>query len=67
MKRIYSNNELAFSLLWISLYVVLMSAADGVSEMLGVAKIITAPLCIMMALFLFFWVRKNGLSEKYGF
>lgn len=67
MKRIYSKNELAFSLLWIGLYVVLMSAADGVSEMLGVAKIITAPLCIMMALFLFFWVRKNGLSEKYGF
>lgn len=67
MKGLYYKNELAFSLLWIGLYVFLMSAADGISDALGAAKCITAPLCTVMTLFLFFWIRRNGLSEKYGF
>lgn len=43
MREIYEKSELCFALIWIGIYVVLMSAADGVSETIGAAKIVTAP------------------------
>lgn len=66
MKKLYEKNELTFSLVWIIAYVVLFSAADNFSGSLGTEKIITAPFSIIFSLFLFFWIRNNGLSEKYG-
>lgn len=66
MKKLYEKNELTFSLIWIGLYVVLLSIADSISIDMGTAKIITAPLCIVLTVFLVVWTMKNGLSEKYG-
>ncbi len=66
MKKLYEKSELKFSLLWIIGYVVLCSMADDFSRSLGMEKIITAPVCVFLALFLFVWIRKNNLSEKYG-
>ena len=66
MKKLYNKNEVTFSIVWIILYVVLLSIADSVSESLGTAKLITAPLCVLMTIFLFFWLKKNNLMEKYG-
>ena len=66
MKKLYIKNELTFSIIWIVLYVVLLSIADSVSADLGIEKLITAPLCVMMSAFLFFWVKKNDLMGKYG-
>lgn len=66
MKKLYSKNELTFSIIWIVLYVVLLSMADSFSADLGTEKLITAPLCVVMTGFLFFWVKKNNLMEKYG-
>ncbi|MBD5461133.1 MAG: CPBP family intramembrane metalloprotease [Lachnospiraceae bacterium] len=66
MKHIYQKNELTFSLIWIVLYVVLFSAADSLSADLGTAKILTAPLCAAITVFLTVWLLKNGLAEKYG-
>lgn len=66
MSHLYKKNELNFSLLWIVSYVVLFSAADSISADLGIAKIITAPLAVIMAACLMVWIMKNNLSEKYG-
>ncbi len=66
MKKLYEKSELWFAILWIIAYVVLFSAADSFSESLGFEKIITAPVSVFSALFLFVWVRKHDLSEKYG-
>lgn len=66
MKKLYNKNEVTFSIVWIILYVVLLSIADSVSVDLGTEKLITAPLCVLMTIFLFFWVKKNNLMEKYG-
>lgn len=66
MKKLYEKNELTFSLIWIGLYVVLFSVADNVSVSIGTAKIITAPLCIVMTAIIYLWIRKSGLKEKYG-
>jgi len=66
LKRLYQKNKLNFALVWIGLYVVLLSLADGISEGLGMEKIITAPLCLGMTAYLWAWICRNGLSEKYG-
>ncbi len=66
MKKLYDKNQLTFALLWIAGYVVFLSLADGISEKLGIAKVVTAPLCVGMSLFLYHWLRKNKLTETYG-
>jgi len=66
MKKLYEKNELTFSLLWIIAYIVSFSLADNLSDSLGFKKIITAPVGVLFALFLFLWIRKHSLSEKYG-
>lgn len=66
MKQLYAKNELSFSLALIALYVILFSAADSFSASVGIVKIFTAPLCILFAIFLWIFIRKNHLEEKYG-
>ena len=67
MTKLYKKSEITFAILWIAAYVVLTSLADQLSETVGVIKSITAVLHILMSLVLFLWIRKNHLSEKYGF
>ncbi len=66
IKKLYEKNEVTFSVIWIAAYVILFSAADSFSESLKIQKIITAPVGILFALILFFWIRKNDLLKKYG-
>ena len=66
MKKLYMKSELWFSLCWIIAYVVLFSLADSISAGLGTEKIITAPLCVLMTVFLLLWIERNGLLSKYG-
>lgn len=66
MTKLYQKNELSFALIWIGIYVVSLSLADSLSMEVGIAKVFTAPLCILMTLFLFFWIKKTDLKEKYG-
>ena len=67
MTKLYKKSEITFAILWIVAYVVLSSLADQLSESVGIVKSVTATLHIAMSLILFIWIRKNGLSEKYGF
>ena len=66
LKKLYKKSELAFALAWIIAYVVLASAGDNISADLGIEKIVTLPILIAMSAILYFFVRKNGLTEKYG-
>lgn len=66
MNHLYQKNEVTFSLIAIAFYVVLFSVADNISAGLGTDKIITAPLGVVVAVFLAVWIMNNGLSEKYG-
>ena len=67
MTKLYQKSEITFAILWIVAYVVLTSIADQLSEAVGVMKSVTAALHIVMSLVLFFWIRNNHLSGKYGF
>lgn len=66
MRKLYIKSKLAFSIIWIVLYVVLLSVADELSLLLKIEKVITAPLCLFLTLFLFVWLKKNGLLCEYG-
>ena len=67
MTKLYQKSEITFAILWIVAYVVLTSIADQLSEAVGVIKSVTAALHVVMSLILFFWIRNNHLSRKYGF
>ena len=66
MKKLYKKSEIWFALAWIIGYVVLASTGDNISADLGIGKIVTLPILIAMSLGLYFFVRKNDLTEKYG-
>ena len=66
MKKLYEKNELTFALIWIAIYVVGTSLAEALSETIGVYKLVSAVFHIALTAGLFLWVRRNGLTEKYG-
>ena len=66
MKKLYEKSEIWFALAWIFAYVVLASAADNLSEDMGVSKIVTLPVLVLLSAVLLFFVKRNGLTEKYG-
>ena len=66
LKNQYEKSEIRFAVAWIIAYVVLASTGDNISADLGIDKIVTLPILIAMSAILYFFVRKNGLTEKYG-
>jgi membrane protease YdiL (CAAX protease family) len=66
LKKFYEKSEIWFAPAWIIAYVVLASTGDNVSEGLGISKILTLPILIVLSAVLYFFIRKNGLMEKYG-
>ena len=66
MKRLYEKSELSFAILWIIIYVVLMSVADNLSIIIGVEKVITAPISIALLAVLLAFIFKQNLVAKYG-
>ena len=66
MNRLYIKNELLFAIIWIVIYVIGLSAADNLSKTLGMEKIITVVVSILLSVVLFVWVQNNDLFRKYG-
>ncbi|MDV4149905.1 CPBP family intramembrane glutamic endopeptidase [Clostridium sp. AL.422] len=66
IKKLYEKSEIWFAVTWIIAYCVLTSIGDNMSASVGVLKIITLPILIVLTVILYLFVKKNGLSEKYG-
>lgn len=66
MNNIYKKSEITFAILWIVLYIVSLSIADNISTAIGIEKLITLPVCIVLATILMIWIYKNGHLGKYG-
>ena len=66
LKKLYEKSELWFALVWIIAYCVLASVGDNLSSEIGVSKVITLPILIILSVMLYLFVKKNGLGEKYG-
>ena len=66
MNKLYEKSGITFAIVWIVVYVVGLSVADNVSASLGVEKSVTLALCIVLSLVAWFWIKKNGFTDKYG-
>lgn len=66
MKKLYDKNELTFALVWIGIYVLSFSVADGLSAKLGTEKLLTAFVGLALTIGLFVWTCKQGLGRKMG-
>ncbi|MBR3968217.1 MAG: CPBP family intramembrane metalloprotease [Clostridia bacterium] len=73
MKKLYKKNEVAFALVWIALYVIIMNIAlqfcggfDNL-ETKTVWQMLIPVICIVfLAIAATLWILKNGLAKKYG-
>ena len=66
MNRLYKKNELLFAIIWIVIYVFGLSVADNLSKTLGMEKIMTVVVSILLSVILFVWMQNNDLFCKYG-
>lgn len=66
MKKLYKKNELTFALVWIAVYCVLQSLANPLNKMIGIKYAASAAFCVLQAVVLFTFIRKNDLLKRYG-
>lgn len=66
MIEFYRKKDLAFSLICIGAYVVLFSAADNISSIIGIKSILTAPIGLVYCAFLLFFILRGKFAEKFG-
>ena len=66
MKKLYDKNELSFALLMIMIYVVGTVFAEAASAMIGINKLLPAVFHVAFTTVLLTWIRKQGLTKKYG-
>ena len=63
MKKLYEKSELGFALVWIGIYCVGMSVFDEISRSIGVESSATAVFGLAVSLFLYFWLKQQGLKK----
>lgn len=66
MNKLYEKSEVGFSILWIVIYVVGTSLADGLSGAIGIEKSLTFIFHIVLSAVVLIWIKKQGFFEKYG-
>ena len=66
MKKLYEKNELTFAIVWIVIYCVLQSLANLLNEMIGIEYSASTAFCILQAVALIAFIRKNNLLKRYG-
>ena len=66
MKNLFRKDPIWFAVLWIVIYVVGFSAADGISENIGIPKLITVILGLVLSFILVGFIHREELDEYYG-
>ena len=65
-KKLYEKSEIWFAVAWIITYCVLASIGDNLSADIGVLKIVTLPILIVLSAILLLFVKKYKMLDKYG-
>ena len=66
MKKLYEKSELTFALVWIAVYCVLQSLANPLNKAIGIEYAASAAFCVLQAVVLLAFIRKNNLQKRYG-
>lgn len=63
LNRWYQKSHITYAIGWIVAYVLLSSISDGASESVGMPKLVTALVQMLMVLVLWYWVRHARIEE----
>lgn len=66
MRKLYEKSQIWFAMVWIGVYVIGVSIADGLSGEIGVEKSITLPFLAVLSAAAMAFIRKYGLQKEYG-
>lgn len=66
MKKLFEKEPIWFAVAWIIVYVMGFSAADGLSETIGVPKLLTVCVGLLLSAALLGFIGKSGLKEYFG-
>ncbi len=66
MKKLYVKSELAFALVLIAAYCLFQSLAGPLDRLIGVDSSVSALFNVLMSAFLLDFIRRNGLTRRYG-
>ena len=66
LKKLFDRDQIWFAVLWIVVYVFGFGNADMLSETIGVPKLLTVLLGLVLSAVLYSFVRRHGLSGYYG-
>lgn len=64
MKKLYEKSEITFAIVWIVVYCVLQSLANPLNKKIGIAYSASAIFCILQAVILLVFIRKNSLLKR---
>ena len=66
LKKLYDKDEIWFAVGWIILYVLAFGNADSISETIGISKVLTVPVGLVLCAILYGFLRKNDLFQSVG-
>ena len=66
MKKLFQKDETWFAVIWILIYVLGFGNADSLSESIGIPKLITVLVGLVLTAILWGFIRKNKLSQYWG-
>lgn len=66
IKKLYDKSELLFSIVWIVAYVFLASVGDNLSANVGITKVVTLPILIILTAVIILFLVKNKLLDRCG-
>lgn len=66
MEKLYKKSEITFAVVLIIIYCILQSLTNPLNQLIGIDYSASAAFCVLQAVFLFVFIKKNNLSEKYG-
>ena len=67
IKNLYEKSEIWFAVAWIIAYVVLASTGDNISADIGILKIVTLPILIILSVILFFLLKEMDCLKSMDF
>lgn len=66
LKKYYDKDPVWFAVGWIVVYVLAFGNADSISRQLGIAKVLTVPVGLVLSAVCYGFIRKNGLFRQVG-
>jgi len=66
MKKLYEKEPVWFAVAWIMIYVLVFGNADNISEAIGIPKLLTCVVGILLSLLLYGFIRRHGLCSHFG-